>query len=180
MKSRERGFPEAERDPQKGVDIVTVTRDLLLIKTPKYVSPFEKMGGWFGEAWQEPFRVMTRMLPTSTTEFEKTLPRLDMYKEGDELVLKADLPGIGKDDMNITISDNVLLISGERKSEKKVEKGEYYSYERSEGSFCRSIELPFRVDADKSKAHVENGVLEIRLSRAPELENKSTKIPISG
>jgi HSP20 family protein len=103
-----------------------------------------------------------------------------MYTEGDELVLKADIPGIGKDDVNINISENVLSISGERKTEEKVEKGEYYSYERSEGSFCRSIELPFEVDVDKTKAHLDNGVLEIRLSRTHEPEKKSTKIPITG
>lgn len=159
---------------------MTATRELLLIKTPRYVSPFEDMGGWFGSAWQDPFRVVSTMLPTSTMEFEAKLPRLDMYAEGDELILKADIPGIGKDDVNITFSDNILTISGERKTEEKVEKGEYYSYERSEGSFCRSVELPFDIDVDKTKAHLDNGVLEVRLSRTHEVESKSTKIPITG
>ncbi|MGC2061954.1 MAG: Hsp20/alpha crystallin family protein [Thermodesulfovibrionales bacterium] len=159
---------------------MTATRELLLIKTPRYVSPFEDMGGWFGSAWQDPFRVVSTMLPTGTMEFETKLPRLDMYAEGDELILKADIPGIGKDDVNITFSDNILTISGERKTEEKVEKGEYYSYERSEGSFCRSVELPFDIDVDKTKAHLDNGVLEVRLSRTHEVESKSTKIPITG
>jgi len=159
---------------------MTVTRDLLLIKTPRYVSPFENMGGWFGEAWQDPLRVVSTMLPTGTVELETQLPRVDMYTEGDELIVKADIPGIRKEDVNINISDNILSISGERKTEEKVEKGEYYSYERSEGTFCRSIELPFDVETDKTKAHLDNGVLEIRLARTHEPEAKSTKIPITG
>jgi HSP20 family protein len=158
---------------------MTVTRDLLLVKTPRYVSPLEDIGRWFGEAWQEPVTLLRAMLPTDTAEFETKLPRVDMYKEGDELVLKADIPGMKKDDVNITISGNILSIFGERKTEEKIEKGDYYSYERSEGSFCRSIALPFEADADKVKAHIENGVLEIRLSGTPEAECKSTKIPIT-
>lgn len=159
---------------------MTVTRELILLKTPRYVSPFEDMGAWPGEVWEDPFKVVRTMLPAGTMEFETKLPRLDMYTEGDELVVKADIPGIGKDDVHMSISDNVLTISGERKTEEKVEKGEYYSYERSEGSFCRSIGLPFEVDADKTKAHLDNGVLEIRLSRTREAESKSIKIPITG
>lgn len=159
---------------------MTDTRELLLIKTPRYVSPFEDVGRFFGETWNEPFRLITTMLPTETVEFETKLPRLDMYTEGDELVVKADIPGIGKDDVTISVTDNVLSISGERKTEKKVEKGDYYSYERSEGSFCRSIELPFEVDMDKTKAHLDSGVLEIRLTKTHEKENKSTRIPITG
>ncbi|MBA4373132.1 MAG: Hsp20/alpha crystallin family protein [Thermodesulfovibrio sp.] len=157
---------------------MTVTRDLLLVRTPRYVSHLEDMGRWFGGTWKDPLTVT--MLPTGTTEFETKLPKLDMYTEGEELVLKADIPGMGKDDVNITVHDNILTISGERKTEEKVEKGEYYSYERSESSFCRSVELPFDVETDKSKAHLENGVLEIRLSRTHEVEDKSTKIPITG
>ncbi|MHB8883075.1 MAG: Hsp20/alpha crystallin family protein [Thermodesulfovibrionales bacterium] len=159
---------------------MTGTRDLLLIKTPRYISPFEEMGGWFGEPWTEPFRLITTMLPAETVEFETKLPRLDMYTEGDELVVKADLPGMGKDDVNISVTGGVLSISGEKKTEAKVEKGDYYRYERSEGSFCRSIELPFEVDADKTKAHLDSGVLEIRLTKTREAENKSIRIPVTG
>ncbi len=159
---------------------MTVTKELLLVKTPRYISPFEDMGRWLGETWTDPFKVVRTMLPTGIMDFEAKLPKLDMYTEGDELVLKADIPGMTKDDVNISISDNVLTISGERKTEEKVEKGEYYSYERSEGSFCRSIGLPFDVDTEKAKAHLDSGVLEIRLSRTQEVEDKSTKIPITG
>lgn len=159
---------------------MTVTRELLLVKTPRYVSPFEDMGIWFGESREDPFRVVRTMLPPGLMEFETKLPRLDMYTEGDELVVKADIPGMAKDDVHIEVSDNVLTISGERKTEEKVEKGEYYSYERNEGSFCRSIGLPIDVDVAKTKARLDNGVLEIRLSRTHEVENKSTHIPITG
>ncbi len=153
-----------------------------LIKTerPRYLSPFEQMEKWFEEAWHRPFSLLTRAWPEKEIEeFESTMPSCDIYEEGNDFVLKADMPGMERKDIDINITDSVLTISGERHKEEKVEKGSYYRYERSHGSFFRRFELPSDVDTEKVKAHLENGVLEIRLPKTDEAWSRAKKISIS-
>ena len=102
---------------------MTVTaRELARTKGTTYLSPFEEIERWFNKAWGDPFGMITTV-PVVRSGFDVELPRLDMYTEGDELVLKVDLPGLKKEDITVEVVDNVLSISGERKTEKKVEKG---------------------------------------------------------
>ena len=89
------------------------------------------------------------------------------------------MPGMEKKDINISVSEGYLTISGDRKKEEKVEKGDYYRYERSHGSFFRRFELPYGIDAEKVKAHLEHGVLEVRLPKTEEMKGKSKKVAIS-
>lgn len=77
------------------------------------------------------------------------------------------------------ITDNVLTIKGEKKSEKEEKKKDFHLVERSYGSFSRSLTLPFAVDADKAKATFKNGVLSISLPKPPEIKEKAKKIAIS-
>jgi HSP20 family protein len=96
------------------------------------------------------------------------IPAMDLVEGGDDLVLRADLPGMSEDDVAIEIKDNVLTISGERKSEHE-EKGEsFYRAERAFGSFSRSLTLPDGVDPDAVKANFVNGVLEVRVPKPAE------------
>ncbi len=94
--------------------------------------------------------------------------------------MKADLPGMKKEDVDINLTDNVLTVSGQTKKEEKVEKGNYFRYERTHGSFFRRFELPYDIDTEKINAHLEAGVLEIRLPRTHEAESKTKKISITG
>jgi len=155
-------------------------KELLRTDRPKYLSPFEEMERWFEKAWQRPFSLMRSMSPLEIAEFETTRPLVDIYEEGSDLVVKADIPGLRKEDIDVHISDNILSISGERKTEEKVEKGDYYTYERRESSFYRRFELPFEVDIEKTAARLTDGVLEIRLPKTHEVESKSKKILING
>jgi HSP20 family protein len=95
-------------------------------------------------------------------------PAVDIYEEGEELVVKAELPGIGKNDVNIRLLDNSLVISGEKKSERSEETKGYYRIERSAGSFERTILLPEGVKTEKAKASFTNGVLQIRIPKGTE------------
>jgi len=95
-------------------------------------------------------------------------PSVDMYAEGEQLVVKTELPGIDKNDINIRVHDNSLIISGEKKSEKTEGDKEYYRVERSSGSFERSILLPEGVNSEKVTARFKNGILEIRMPINPE------------
>jgi len=105
------------------------------------------------------------------------VPAMDLAETEDQLVLRADLPGLGRDDIDIEVKDNVLTISGERKAEHE-RKGEgFHRVERSFGRFSRSLGLPRGIDAKRVTASFENGVLEVRMPK-PE-ERKATRVEIA-
>ncbi len=106
------------------------------------------------------------------------IPRLDMHEEKDELVVKAELPGIRKKDFDIILEDDVLTIKAEKKQEEVSEEATYYVSERSFGEYSRSISLPFHVDADKTSATLRNGLLEIRLPKAEEAKSKHIEVKV--
>ena len=91
--------------------------------------------------------------------------RLDMFEEGNTLVVKADLPGTAKEDLNVRVIEGNLLISGERRHEEKVERKDYLRFERTLGTFSRTIPLPEGVDSDAITAALKEGVLEVRIPR---------------
>jgi HSP20 family protein len=105
-------------------------------------------------------------------------PPVDLLEREDSLVLKADLPGLTKDDVNVEVRDNVLTISGERRSDIEDKQNGYYRVERAFGSFSRSLTLPEGVDAERIAAKFENGVLEVTIPK-PE-QRKPRRIAIGG
>jgi HSP20 family protein len=159
------------------------TKGTELTKTEKtrYLTPFDEMERWFEGALRRPLSLLTPTLwpELRPDEFETVSPHVDIYEEGNELVLKADLPGIDKKDLDINLSENMLTISGEKKIEEKVEKEDFYRYERFHGSFFRRFQLPSDVDTEKIKAHLEKGVLEVRLPRTEEAKSRTKKISVS-
>jgi HSP20 family protein len=92
-------------------------------------------------------------------------PAIDVFEKDDRFVVKAELPGMKQEDIDVSVVGNRLTIKGERKAEGKVEKEDYYYSERSYGSFSRSIDIPSDVDAKKIEANYEDGVLEIDLPK---------------
>ncbi len=156
------------------------TRELVRAERPGYLAPFEDIERWFEETVRRPFSAMRSMMwpEAELAEFETVWPRVDIYDSGKELILRADVPGIKKDEIDIHLADNVLTISCETGKEEKVEKENYYRYERRHGSFFRRFELPYDIDSQHIKAHLEDGVLEIKLPRTAEAQVKARKIPI--
>ena len=156
------------------------TKELVRAEKPRFVTPFEDMEKWFEESWMRPFSLLRSPLWTGLrpAEFKEFSPTIDVYEEDEDIVVKADLPGVKKSDVTIDISDNMLTISGEKKHEDKVEKKDYYRYESSYGRFSRSFELPGGMDMGKAKAHLGNGVLEIRIPKSAEAVQKSKTIAI--
>ena len=104
-------------------------------------------------------------------------PAMDIVENADEFVLKADLPGLSEGDVNVELDDNVLKISGERKSEHEERKDGFYRVERAFGRFSRSLTLPEGVSADSIQATFDNGVLEVHIQK-PE-QRKPQKVAIS-
>ncbi|HEU4735408.1 MAG TPA: Hsp20/alpha crystallin family protein [Solirubrobacterales bacterium] len=109
-------------------------------------------------------------------EVQRWVPPMDLTEVEGEYVLRADLPGLTKDDIEIEVKDGVLSISGERKSEHH-ENGEgFYRIERSFGRFSRSLDLPAGVDAASVAAEFDNGVLEVRIPKPEERQPARVQI----
>ena len=106
------------------------------------------------------------------------MPSVDIYEDQNRLVLEADLPGLNRDDFELSVENNVITLKGERKFEKKVEGDNYHRVERSYGSFARSFTLPQTVTAEGATADFENGILRVSLPKRE--ETKARKIEISG
>ena len=105
-------------------------------------------------------------------------PAMDLLETGEQFVLRADLPGLDESDVKIELEDNVLTVSGERRSEHDGEGEGFHRVERSFGSFSRSLTLPRGVDPEAVTAAFDRGVLEVRIPK-PE-QRKPRRIEISG
>jgi HSP20 family protein len=105
-------------------------------------------------------------------------PTVDIYEHGNDLIVKSELPGMKREDVSVKFTgDNTLVISGERKSEEKVERSDFWQHECSYGSFSRSFSLPEGCDCEKAKASYKDGVLEIRIPKSEEA-SKARYIPV--
>ncbi len=109
--------------------------------------------------------------------FRRWTPAMDVVETDDHYVLRADLPGVSEGDVKIEVDDNVLTVSGERKSSNEETKQGYYRVERSYGHFSRTLTLPEGVDADSINATFDRGVLEVKVPK-PE-QRKPRKVEIS-
>ena len=105
-------------------------------------------------------------------------PRVDVYEEGDNIIFECEAAGVNKDDIDVSIENNRLTISGTRHEEKTIEKEDrdYYRSERVYGAFQRTFTLPEGVDAEQVNANFNNGVLMVTLPKAPEAKKKSIEI----
>jgi HSP20 family protein len=101
---------------------------------------------------------------------------VDMYETDDNVVVKTAVPGIKSEDIDVSITGDVLTVKGETKAEEKVEKANYIRQERRYGAFSRSLTLPSTVMADKAAAEFENGVLTLTLPKAEEVKPKTIKV----
>ena len=108
------------------------------------------------------------------------LPAMDLVEDDDVFVLRADLPGLSEEDVNLELEDNVLTISGERKSEHAERREGFHRVERAYGSFSRQLTLPEGVDADGIEAQFDKGVLEVRVPKPEERKPRKLNISVGG
>jgi HSP20 family protein len=106
------------------------------------------------------------------------VPTVDVYEEGDQVVVKAEVPGMRKEEVDVRITGDLLTISGRKEKEEKVEGKDYFRYERTAGEFSRSVQLPAEVQADKVSAQLKEGVLEIRAPKTAEAKSRTKKIEV--
>ena len=108
------------------------------------------------------------------------MPPVDIYSTGaHELVIKAEVPGMNKDEIDITVENFTLTIRGEKKTEQTVKDDQFHRVERSYGTFTRSFALPHTVDANKVEAEYKDGVLTIKLPQREEAKPKQIKVNVA-
>lgn len=142
--------------------------------------------------WMDPFRDVMGIQNRVNRLFEELLtrgrgreegleagawiPAVDIYETDDDLVVKAELPGVEKDQIGVEVKGGILTLRGERKHEKEVKEENYYRIERGYGNFLRSFTLPTSVEEEKVSARLAGGVLEIHLPKKAEAKPKQVKI----
>jgi HSP20 family protein len=143
----------------------------------------------------EPFRDMMTLRDAMSQLFQDTMvrkspfgawpfarsedastPAVDMYETEGEVMVKASLPGLKPEEVEITITGNALEIRGETKEETEEKRGDYYYKERSYGTFQRSLTLPVEIKAGEAEATFENGVLTLKMPKAEQAKAKQIKI----
>jgi HSP20 family protein len=134
----------------------------------------------------DPFRDVMALREEVNRLFGRTLgegagaavwtPAVDVFDTKDAIVLKAELPGMKPEDIDIEIDDNVLTIKGERRFRETVEDGRYYRLERSYGHFSRSLTLPQGVRGDQIEARFDQGVLEVRVPKSEEVKPRKIAV----
>jgi HSP20 family protein len=107
-------------------------------------------------------------------------PQIESFQRGDQFVVRADLPGLTKDDIRVELEDDALVIAGERTTEEEHDDDGFYSSERSYGRFCRVVPLPDGAIQDSAKASFNNGVLEVTLHASPRETPRGRRLEISG
>lgn len=144
------------------------------------LSPFDEMDrlmeSFFPRRWMHPFRWDMPSISELGAPFEGKMPRVDVIDRDTEIVVKAELPGVEKDDLDVSVTGNTVTIKGSTSHEEKQEKGDYYRCEIRRGSFSRTVPLPASVDSDKAKASFNDGILELTLPKVEKSKRKSVTI----
>ena len=141
------------------------------------------------EAW-DPFAGLAEIQDEMNRLFETSLrhrggfdggfyPPIDVVVEKDNVIVKADLPGLTKDDVTVSLQDNYLTIKGEKKHEFEQKDANYFVGERSYGMFTRTVELPTAVDAKKIEARFKDGVLHVTLPKTEDAKPKQIEVKVS-
>jgi HSP20 family protein len=129
----------------------------------------------FEGLWSEGFGAS--LLPETWARGE-IMPQLDVTEDDKAFAVKVDLPGLDEKDVEVTLSDRVLTIRGEKKEDKETKEKDYYRRERAYGTFRRSIDIPASVDATKIEASFKKGVLTIQLPKTKEAQEKVKQIEV--
>ncbi len=138
----------------------------------------------------DPFRDLVRLQEEMNRAFDDRLafrgsesmgwtPACDIYEDGDEVMVRAELAGVDPKDVDIRFENGVLTLKGERKLEKEEKRENYHRVELSYGTFTRSFALPGTVDAEKIRAEAKNGVLVIHLQKKAEAKPRSIQVKVA-
>lgn len=132
-------------------------------------NPWDEMERWFGDffrhGWMRPFEMDWPRRFDLAAPFAGGTPKVDMLDREAEIVVRAELPGVGKDDLEVTVTDHSVTIRAQTRHEEKKEEEKYYRHEMSRGEYQRILALPVAVNDDKATATFKDGVLELTLPK---------------
>lgn len=137
-----------------------------------------EMNQLFSNFFRRPFGLSSFTDQPFFTQMGEFSPRIDMSETDKAYKLSVELPGMEPEDVDISMADNILTISGEKKTEKEEKDKRYYRVERSYGSFQRRIPLPNEIKEDKIEARFKNGVLKFELPKSEEAKTRSRRIEV--
>jgi len=152
------------------------------VPSQSLMSPFEEIDQWFEDffprGWMQPFfhPFFRRGWPELESAFGGKVPKVDVIDRDTEIVVRAELPGVKKDDLEVSLSDNTLTIRARTQSEKEEEKGHYHRREMSRGEFQRSLRLPANVLGDQTKANFKDGILELVVPKTAGSKRQTIKV----
>jgi len=156
-------------------NFLTPTKNLMNLMT---MDPFRLLNRQ-SRLFDEPFAMLRPFLPAEETlPYTAWTPPVDIYETDKELVLKMELPEITKENVHVTVENNVLTIRGERKLEEKVDRENYHRMERTYGEFLRSFTLPPFVDGQKIMADFKDGILKVTLPKTEAARPKQIEVKI--
>jgi HSP20 family protein len=164
--SPNRGLARQRREPFDVFDF----SPLAMIR--RMQDDMDRLFGSFGagSSWMRPFR---------DAEAAEWAPAIEAFQRGNEFVVRADVPGLSRDDLSVDIGDDAVTIRGERKYDHQEEREGVFRSERSYGSFCRVVQLPEGTVTDSAKANFKNGVLEITVQAPPQEVRRGRRLEIS-
>lgn len=142
------------------------------------LSPFQTLRQEMDRLFDEFLRGFEVGWPSAEEPFGYTFPRIDMSETDKEVLITAELPGLTEKDIELSLSRDMLTISGEKKEEKEESVKGYYRMERHYGAFRRQLPLPVEVDPDRCDASFKNGILTVKLAKTPEAQKQVKSIPI--
>jgi len=134
------------------------------------------LDNFFRRDWMSPLRWEEPLFPEFDELIKQTSPKVDVIERDAEVVVRAEVPGVAKDDLDISLTENTVTLRGKTRHEEKEEKGDFRRMEISRGEFSRTLYLPAGVDGAKASAKFRDGVLELTLPKLKKSERHTVKI----
>ena len=162
------------------VTVSTKRPEIRKISPARVVHPLGEFDRLFhrilGRDWMRPLLWEQPLWSELPEPFEGRLPPVDVIDRDEQIVVRAEIPGVDKKDLDLSIDDNVLTIKGGVSREEKEEQGDYYRREISSGAFSRSVILPANVDASKVNASLRDGLLEVTLTKVEKSKRQRIEV----
>lgn len=173
----------ANTDDKGNVPISKESKDIQKPALSRPLSIFEDMEremervfDRFGGGWMRPFRWERPFWRDMAVPFEGKPPSVDVIERDDEVLVKAELPGVDKNDLDVTMTDNTVTIKGSTRTEEHEEKGDYFRREVTSGSYSRTVTLPAEVDGANAKANFKDGLLKLTLPKVKKAKRHTIKV----
>ncbi len=146
----------------------------------RVLSPFEEMervmGSLFPRARMQPLDWQWPSWAEMTSLVEAKMPKMDIIERDDEVLVRAELAGVDRKDIDVSVTDSTVSIKGSTKKESREEKGDYFRSEISQGSFSRTATLPCEVDSERAKAKFSDGILELTIPKMQASKRRTIKV----